>query len=297
MDRRGFLLGLSAIAVAGCARVPPGTAVVTPSATPSAAPTLRIGHGGSPAGELLARLLAEALVADGGSASAVPFGEDWRAPLGHGDLAAVPAFAATLWAGLSKADEPPSPKRLLNEVAALVAPEISVLRMPALDARLVWLVTGATAEAGITSLSRVGSWSPGRTAAVPPFAVSRADGIPGLRAVYGARFSVAQVADPVERALRLTSGAAEIAAFRRTEYTGASGLVELVDTERLAVADPGIVLVNTTLTDTQPERVLAMDAVAQAVTTEHLLVLQARVAAGGDPGDVAREWLDTHGLR
>ena len=125
---------------------------------------------------------------------------------------------------------------------------------------------------------------------------TRADGVPGLRTVYGAKFDVSRVEDPVQRAARLTDGQAAIGAFRRTEYTGASGLVELVDVEKIAVPDPGVVLVNSKLTDAEPDHVLAINAVAQALTTDVLVDLQAQVAAGGSVTDVAGRWLKEQGL-
>ncbi|MPN44276.1 hypothetical protein SDC9_191838 [bioreactor metagenome] len=133
-------------------------------------------------------------------------------------------------------------------------------------------------------------------AAVPKLAVSRADGVPGLKAVYGAQFDILTVDDPVQRASLLINGNAVIAAFRQTEYTGASGLVDLVDVEKLTVSDPGVVLVNSALTEAEPEQVLAIDAVAQAITTDTLLDLQAQVAGGGTVPDVAAGWLKDQGL-
>lgn len=297
MDRRGFLLGATALLAAGCARVQPPAeagrpAIASGSPAPTATvPPLGIGRDSTLTGQLLAQLLVGALVAKGRDAKVVEAGSDWQAALGHGDLAALPAFGATVWSGLSQDDEPPAAGKLLGELATLVAPQIGVLDLPKVDGTLVWMVTQATAGSGITSLGRIGSWSRGKTAVVPKLAVSRADGVPGLRTVYGAKFTVTQVEDPVQRAARLTSGQAAIGAFRRSEYTGASGLVELVDVEKIALADPGVVLVNSALTNAEPDHVLAINAVAQALTTSALVDLQAQVAAGGSVPDVAGRWL------
>lgn len=302
VDRRGFLLGTTALIAAGCARVPPAAeprpaAVAGGSPTPSSSvPPLSIGSDATPTGRMLAQLLVGALAAKGRDAKAADAGKDWQAALGHGDLSALPAFGGTVWSALSQDDEPPAADQLLGQLATLVAPEIGVLDMRGVDGTLVWMVAAATARAGITSLARIGSWSRGRTAVVPPLAVSRADGVPGLRTVYGAKFAVTQVEDPVQRAARLTAGQAAIGAFRRTEYTGASGLVELVDVEKIAVLDPGVVLVNKALTDAEPDHVLAINVVAQALTTAALVELQAQVAAGGSVTDVAGRWLKEQGL-
>lgn len=295
MDRRGFLVGTAALLAAGCARVPPSGASTSP--VPSVAPApLAIGQDATPAGAMLAQLFIGALAAKGREAAAATVGNDWQAALGHGDLSALPAWAGTLWAELSKADEPPAAKKLLGEVAGLLAPDASVLPMPDVDGSLVWRVTVETAGEGITSLARVASWSVGRVAAVPKLAVRRADGIPGLRTVYGAQFDLLKVEDPVQRATLLTNGNAVIAAFRRTEYTGASGLVDLVDVEKLTMPDPGVVLLNTALTEAEPDHILAVNAVAQKLTTDALVDLQAQVAGGGTVPEVAARWLQEQGL-
>jgi len=297
VDRRGFLLGVTAVMVAGCARVPPPGLSPTPSApATTAAPPLAIGSDGSPGGEILAHLMVGALLAKGRDAATVALGTDWQAALGHGDLAAVPGYGGTLWAALSQKGETPAADEVLGELATLVAPEIGVLAVTGIDGGLVWLVTPQTAKAGITSLARISGWSKGKRAAVPELALTRGDGVPGLKAVYGAKFAVDTVADPVERASRLTDGKDALAAFRRTEYTGATGLVALVDPEELATPDPGVLLVNNALADAEPENVLALDAVAQAITTDGLVDLQAQVVAGGSVADVADRWLKDQGL-
>jgi glycine betaine/choline ABC-type transport system substrate-binding protein len=298
VDRRGFLLGATGLLAAGCARVPPpGTvpSVPTPPTAP-AAPPLAVGTDGTPAGDMLAELLAGSLRAKGRQATVQPAGLDWRAALASGDLAAVPGFAGTLWDGLSGKDEPPATGDLLADLAELVSPEVGVFSAPGLDGGLVWLVTTATAGKGITSLSRVASWSRGRRAAIPSLARSRGDGVPGLRTVYRAVFAYDVVEAPPERAARLAGGQAAVAAFRRTEYTGTPGLVALVDPEKLGAADPGVVLVNNSVADAEPDHVLALDAVARAITTDSLLDLQAQVAAGGTPSGVADRWLQEQGI-
>ncbi len=237
-----------------------------------------------------------ALLAKGRDADVVDIGAGWQAALSHGDLAAVPGFGATLWAALSQKGEVPATAEVLPEVARLIGPEVGVLPAPGVDGGLVWLVTGKTARDGITSLSRIGAWSKGRRVAVPSLALTRGDGVPGLRAVYGGRFAVDEVEDPLERARRLTGGQAALAAFRKTEYTGASGLVALVDPDGLALPDPGVLLVNNALADAEPDHVLALDALARALTSDGLLDLQAQVVAGGSVSDVTDRWLTEQGL-
>lgn len=291
MDRRGFLLAASAVVAAGCARVPPpGVAASSPSTVQAAAPQ-PFGSDGTRAGDMVTQLLASAVAAKGGSAAAVRAGTDWQASLAHGDLVALPGFAATLWAGLATQQEAPADDALLSDLATLLAPDVGVLAVPGVDGGLVWLVTAETAGKGITSLARLSGWSTGKQAAIPALAKSRSDGVPGLRTVYGAGFDYVVVEDPVERASRLAAGQVAAAAFRSTDYTGATGLVALVDTEKIRLADPAVVLLNSGFTEAAPELALDLAAVAEVLTTDALVELQARVVAGGQAAEVAHSWL------
>lgn len=98
--------------------------------------------------------------------------------------------------------------------------------------------------------------------------------------------------------MRLRSSPAEPRSRRSgaTDYTGVSGLVALEDPDQLGASDPVVVLVNSALTDDDPDAVLAMDAVAKALTAEALIGLQAKVATGAQPAAVAQEWLAAKGL-
>ena len=295
MDRRGFMLGTGALLVAGCARSAPldlGTATPSVSAVP-----LAIGDDGTPAGAMLAQLLCQAVRASGRAAMPAAAGEDWQASLGDGSIAAVPAFAATLWSQLSDESEPPDGvDALLSDVAGLLAPEVSVLGAVGVDGGLVWEVTGKTAADGITSLDRIAGWSKGKVVAVPPVAGSRADGIPGIEGVYHAAFTTASLADVNQRAAQLVSGQVALAAFRRTEFTGVANLVALEDPDQIGLADPLVVLLDAALADADPAAVLAMNGVAGALTTVMLVELQARVAGGEAVADVAGRWLVSRDL-
>lgn len=274
---------------------PPGVGESAASTSTPAGP-LSIGTEDSPAAAMMAQLLVRAVAATGRSARVDAFGDAWQAALGAGELAVQPAYAGTLWASLSERGDPPPAADVAGEVAGLVAPEVSLLSAAKVDGTLVWLVTEATANAGITDLAGIAKWSRGKVAAIPGYALSRGDGVPGLKAVYGAGFTVSQVEDARERAASLLSGKVGIAAFRRTDYTGATGLFELADSDTIAEADPAVFLVSSKLVDAEPDQVLAIVAVAEKLTTDALLRLQAQVAAGGIAADVADAWLKEQGL-
>lgn len=295
MNRRGFLLATSAMLAAGCARVAPPGAVGAGVAAGAPLGPLVIGTEDFPPTALMAQLLVRALAAKGRSARTDVFGDAWQAALGAGESAAKPAYAGTLWADLGGGGDTPAAADLAGEVASLVSPEVSVLAAAGVDGSLMWVVAESTALAGITTLDQISRWSRGKVAAVPGLAVSRADGLPGLKAAYGASFTVAPTPNPRERAAAVTTGRAAIAAFRRSEFSG-TGLYELADPNRIKLADPGVILVSSRLVDAEPDQVLVMEALAAKLTTAPLLDFQAKVAGGASAPDLLDAWLKAEGL-
>lgn len=256
---------------------------------------LVIGTEDSPPTALIAELLVLALAAKGRSARTDVFGEAWQAALGAGESAAKPVYAGTLWADLGGGGDTPAAADLAGEVAALVSPEVSVLSAGGVDGSLMWVVAESTAQAGITTLDQISTWSRGKVAAVPELAVSRADGLPGLKSAYGATFTVGKIENPRERAAALATGQAAIAAFRRSDYSG-TGLHELTDTNRIGLADPAVILVSSKLVEAEPDMVLAMHALAARLSTTALLDFQAKVGAGASADSVLDAWLKSEGL-
>jgi len=294
MERRGFLLAACALLAAGCARVT-ASSVGAGLATPAGSRELVIGTEESPPVSLMAQLLVRTLAAKGLAARIDAFGDAWQAALGAGESAAEPSYAGTLWASLGSGGDPPAAADLVGGVAELLSPEVSVVSAAGVDGSLVWVVAESTASSGITTLDKIAAWSKGKLAAIPEFAVSRADGLPGLKEAYGASFTGARMASPHERAAALTTGRAAIAAFRRSEYTG-TGLFELTDSNRIGLPDPAVILVSSELVDAEPDAVLAMEALAAKLSTGPLLEFQAKLAGGASADAVLDAWLKAEGL-
>ena len=189
----------------------------------------------------------------------------------------------------------PAATDLAGDVAALVSPEVSVISVPGVDGSLMWVVAESTALTGISTLDQIAKWSKGKVAVVPELALSRADGLPGLEAAYGASFAVAKTDSPRERAAALTTGRAAIAAFRRSEFSG-TGLYELADSNKIELPDPAVFLVSSKLVDAEPDQVLAMEALAAKLSTGSLLDFQAKLAGGASAVAVLDWWLKAEGL-
>lgn len=264
-------------------------------ATPTVSGRLLIGTEAAPPVALMAQLLVRSLVANGRSSRADPFGGAWLAALATGESAAKPAYAGTLWASLGSGGDAPASADLAGVVADLLSPEVGVVSAAGVDGSLVWAVSQSTAAKGITTLDQIAAWSKGKVAVVPELAVSRVDGVPGLQSAYGATFRVAKIDDPRQRAAALTTGAAAIAAFRRSDYAG-TGLSELADPNGMEVPDPAVILVSSRLVEAEPDIVLAMQAVAARLSTAALVDLQAKVAGGASADSVLDVWLKSEGL-
>jgi hypothetical protein len=218
-------------------------------------------------------------------------GADWRTALGERGICAAPLFAGTAWAQLSDADEPSDD--VVGDLAGLLEPDVSVMAAGGLDGSLVWL---ARSSSGVTSLEQLARAYQGKVAAVPSFAVDRADGLPGLELIYGTQATHVVEDDPVARAALVTSGKAAFCAVRKIDYPGTDRLVELDDPSGMTATDPVVLGVNAAWADADPKAVLELNAVLKALTDADLVALQRQVAGGSARPDVAHRWLAGKGL-
>ncbi len=296
MDRRTFLLG--AFALVGCAQARPNGASVAATSAASAraaasatpiptASAVVVGGEQTATGAMLTALLTGALTGSG----TATLGADWRAALGDRSVSAAPVYAATAWAELSDSDEPSDD--VVGDLAGLVQPDVAVMAAGKLDGGLIWKIP---VNPAVSSLNQVAKFLKGKAVAVPSLAVERADGLPGLSVIYKAKVSHIIEDDPVARAALVTSGKAAFGAFRRTEYLGTDKLGDLGDPSGMITADPIVLAVNAAFADAEPNSVLALNAVLQALTDADLVDLQRQVAGGSAAADVAHQWLVGKGL-
>ncbi|MDR1833417.1 MAG: hypothetical protein LBQ92_02010 [Propionibacteriaceae bacterium] len=324
MRLRTLSLLLVVTALAGCAQVLPegrptpgsipATASATPSADPNADPTpsaeplpqLTVAAGTTPAEQLLGAVAAQALLTAGVEGVLIPAPEsnELLEQLADGTIAFYPGFTATLLEQNLGGDEPPAPDEVPGVLAAKVGPEISLLQPTALDGQLVW-ASCAEAEEGQLVFKTWGDifganvdWQTGPTGMVPGFAMTRSDGVPGVEAVYtpeGSKWNWVQQDDPAARRAALLSLEATVAAFRAIDYPFLDGLNVLEDTRGFGMADPVAVLFTSTLADSNPQAVLAVDKVFQAFTAEGFAQLEAQVVSGQPAAQVAAAFVASVG--
>lgn len=276
-------MGAGALVLTGCAQIKPGdNATPSSTATPS---VVQIGVESTKVGAMISDLLVGAV----SSAKTQPIDTDWLSILGGGSLAAAVVYGGTVWAELSPADDPPSD--LVTELAGLVDPEVKVMSPGKADGSMVWM---ATASSGMKSMDGLAAWSKGKLAAIPEFANSRADGLPGINTIYGTNFSAVVENDPIARAQLVSSGKAGVGVFRATENLGGAQLVALSDPDKMVAADPVLLLVNSGFAQNDPDTVLKLNAVITKLTNSDLISMQQQVVQGKT--DTAANWLRSHGL-
>jgi osmoprotectant transport system substrate-binding protein len=165
-----------------------------------------------------------------------------------------------------------------------------------------FVVTAQTAERlGARHLSDLAAHAPDLTLGGPPECPSRQLCLRGLEDTYGLRFGTFL---PLDAGGPLTleallSGAIDVGLLFTTDGTiERRGLVLLADDRDLQPAENVVPLARTdVLRRFGPGFSEVLDAVSAALDTQTLRGLNAAVDAGGTPAEIARTWLDAHGLR
>ena len=156
-------------------------------------------------------------------------------------------------------------------------------------------VTRAMAERlGVRSISDLRKDAHGLTLGGPPECPSRPLCMLGLRRTYGLRFQNFVPFDATSTtATALRDGAIDVGVVFSTDGTiRRDDLVPLADDRGLQPADNVVpVLRSPTLRTIGPDAAARLNEVSAQLTTDALRKMNARIAAGASPADVATEWL------
>lgn len=252
---------------------------------------------------VLAEIYAQAL-ARTGTAVRVERGlgdrADMLAALAAGTVAVAADHNGALLAELNVGADAETVKKVTEELNGSL-PQDTVTSDPAdgADFRPRVLVTTATAEQrGIGSVEELVPQCPALTAGTAT--------VPGLlelpevaARISGCEFaSVQRFADPAELRQALVDGRVQVAVLGGpVEFLpgGTDGLTVPADSgEAIRTENPVAVLRKGVLDERQAEK---LNYVAGELTTDELAALVLRVRdEGADPGELARTWLDAHGL-
>lgn len=264
-----------------------------------------IGSFDFPESTLLAELYAQALEGHG-IAVERRFGLGSRElvlpALQRGLLELVPEYVGSALAFLGGEPTAAVTPTLLRLRGHLAARGLAVLEPAAAQDQNGFVVTAQTADRlGVGSLSDLAADAPDLTLGGPPECPSRRLCLRGLEDAYGLRFGAFL---PLDAGGPLTleallSGAIDVGLLFTTDGTiERRGLILLVDDRNLQPAENVVPVTRTDVLRTfGPTFSQALDAVSAALDTQTLRGLNAAVEAGSSPAEIARTWLDAHGLR
>ena len=299
MNRREFLVAGAAVLLAGCARQEPGRPSQLPEPPVTASPAVAsptalsyaVAAGGTPAERVVQALVVSGLAAQGfvSATAGLPAGNvyDLGAAVSAGSTPFALGFAGTLLSQVTIETQPSGPNDTMSTLASALAPDVGLLAASPCDGRLVWAVGPG---ASISSLGNLSKWKQ-KKVVVPSFAVERPDGIPALKAVYGAALTVQTQDDPAARHAALMNHTADLAAFRACDVGALAGLTALADPNEIVQPDPMVVLFEASLGEDQPDVVLAVNTLLGALGTDVVASLEPQVAGGTDPATLADAWV------
>jgi osmoprotectant transport system substrate-binding protein len=172
---------------------------------------------------------------------------------------------------------------------------------PAQDANAIVVTSATAARYRLRTVSDLAAAAPGLVFGGPPECAERPDCLPGLRRVYGLRFSAFAALDaggPLTRQA-LESGDIGVALLFTTDPAiAADHLVELADNRGLQSAENVIPVLRQAVAHRYGAGLLAaLGAVSARLSTATLTALNAQVELDGrDPRAVAGSWLRGQGL-
>lgn len=287
-----ILLALLALVVtAGCAVERP---VTTPSPTVTPASYV-VGHQGTPVGELLANIYAEALRTRSIGATVSPLtGSNGVVVLQieDGSVGIVPVFVGQFMLNLNPNTEASGGDAFLSELRGALQHKGTVSPVSAVQDDLVYCVTKSTAATGVAGISDISKIA-------NPVLVNAAeaetapDGLMALKTAYHLSFtSIQTVESAKDRANALRSGAASVAQFRRTDPQTAEFTV-LTDSFGVGVSAQQAALLSLAVAaDKTASDVIA--AVQEQLTQADVVVLRQEMLDGTDPAVVAAGWVAKH---
>jgi osmoprotectant transport system substrate-binding protein len=260
--------------------------------------TIVVGSANSVPSEVVAHIYAGALARTGATVRTQPrIGDraEYLAALDEGGITLVPEISGDLLDYLNPDATQSTPDEVFDVLNRSLPDGLSVSDYAAAQDRPAFLMTQPRAtQLSARSLSDIGAACSTLTlaaAAAPEQSV-----VDALQAEYGCRFSETRVLPSADLRTALETGDADVAVVRGSAATGSDDdLVTLVDEKFVYPAQNVLPLYRTgALTDAQR---MKLNIVAGELNTADLADLVRQIDdADARPADVARSWLDAHGL-
>jgi len=218
--------------------------------------------------------------------------------LRDGSINLLPEYNGSLLNELDGEADSSDPDSIRAQLDELLAPEgIIVLdEAEAENTDTLVVVPDVAAEHGLVDISDLEPIAHELTLAGPAEWKSRFEGMPGLQEVYGLEFGEFKVLDaggPLTLAA-LQNGQAQLGdMFSSDPAIAENDLVALVDDQGLF---PPANILPVIREDAATDEVTAiLNRISAALTTEQLMQMNGRVAAGDDIGAIADDWLSEQG--
>jgi osmoprotectant transport system substrate-binding protein len=266
---------------------------------------VRIADKGFTESQIVAQLYAQALAAVGYEPEVTSLGgtEIADPAVRQGDIDVYPEYTGTAYSVVLKKTDVPASDAAYETIATEYAARglTTLAPSPYSNDNRVACTQEAVDQYGLTSLSDLGKASKDITYSANPEHLTRSDGLPLLKRVYGVDFKDVKSVALNLRYKPIEDGQAQcVYAFGTDPQIASLGLVLLEDDKQefQGLAYENFPVINTAFFDAQPP-VLAetLDAVDAALTQEAVSGLNAAVDLDKeDPEDAARTFLEDNGL-
>jgi osmoprotectant transport system substrate-binding protein len=270
----------------------------------SAAPTdtIVVGSANFQENVVLADIYAEALKAKGVKVSTklnIGSRETYIPALKDGSIDLIPEYSGVLLQYYDKKATAESSEEVLAALQKAVVAPLTVLDQSAAEDKDAIVVTKETAaKYNLKSIADLAAVANKLVLGAPPEFQTRADGIPGLKKVYGVTFKTYKKLDAggplTENGLKNGQiDAGDI--FTTDPLIAKNGWVVLADPKSLYTAQNVLPLINASKASNNVKTIL--NAVSAKLTTDDLVQLNEKVQSEKqDPDTVAKAWLATAGL-
>ncbi len=283
------------------------SAAPTGSGSASAAPSgggsesVVIGSANFSENVLLADIYGDALKAKGVKVTQKPkigSREVYIPALKDGSIDLIPEYSGTLLAYFDKNATASSSDDIYKALPAAIGADLKVLNQSqAQDKDAIGVTAETASKYNLKSIADLKDHASELTLGAAPEFKTRADGVPGLKAKYDVVFGTFKTLDaggPLTVA-GLKNGQVDAADIFTTDPSiEANKFVILTDPKNLYTAQNVLPLISAK--KATPTVTAALNAVSAKLTTDVLVDLNSKVAAGTDPEKVAQAWLSAQGL-
>lgn len=294
----------TALALSACSSGNPMATTTTPAggASSAAAETIIVGSANFPESELLAELYAGALEAKGVQVTTrlnIASRETYVPALKNGEINLIPEYTGNFAKYLNAEADVADEAKALAALKAALPENLEALEPAKAQDKDAVVVTAATASQ--YSLKAIGDLAPVASQLVlggPPEWKERANGVPGLKSVYGLtfkEFKPLDVAGPLSVTALKNGQVQAVNLFTTDPSIKANGFVVLDDPKSLFGAQNVIPVV--TKAKATPTVRTALNSLSAKLDTDTLATLVTKVVVDKvDASAVADEWLKAQGL-